>query len=198
MMTMIARWRDKMAEPLDEWQEKIRQQWLSLNPKERLVLSILAVIMFLLIAALAAKEGAGFFLRQAGKAENNYKNIERIQRLSDELLRQRADISRYEMLKTKRGDSFKLSGFLEDEASKAGVVISKMAPTKVKATSDYGEEEWVEVQFSKETNLDSLLKFLSHVEEGLGVRLVELSIKPDFTNPTKLEAVVTVANIKDL
>ncbi|MBN8555981.1 MAG: type II secretion system protein M [Deltaproteobacteria bacterium] len=198
MMTMILRWRDKIAEPLDEWQEKIRQQWISLNPRERMVLSILAAIMVLLIAALIIKEGAGFFLRQAGKAENNYKNIERIQRLSDDLLKQRADISRYEMLKTKRGESFKLSSFLEGEASKSGIVISKMAPTKVKAISDYGDEEWVEIQFSKETNLDSLLKFLTRAEEGLGVRLVELSIKPDFANPTNLEVIATVANIKEL
>src|SRR4051812_8391536 len=121
MMSAIIRWKEKIAEPIEEWQEKARQQWLSLNPRERLILSVLASVMTLMIAALMIKEATGFFLRQASMAENNYKNIERIQKLSDDLLQQRSDISRYEMLKAKRGENFKLPAFIEAEASKVGV-----------------------------------------------------------------------------
>jgi type II secretory pathway component PulM len=198
MMAIFSKWKEKIVEPLEDWQEKARQQWLSLNPRERLILSGLASVMTLLLMALFIKEATGFFFRQTSMAENNFKNIERIQRLSDELLQQKVEISRYDALKEKRGEDFKLSSYIEAEAARVGISITKMAPTKVKSGKDSGEEDWVEVQLSRDTTLSPLLKFLAGVEQGLGVRIVELSVKPDFTNPSKLEVTAIIANSKNL
>lgn len=187
-----------MFEPLEEFQEKARQQWLSLNPRERTVLSVLAGVLCLLLSALVVKEAAGFFFRAESMAQNNLKNIERIQRLSDELLQQRSEMGRYDRLKGKRGEDFKITTYIETEAAKFGLSIAKMAPTKAQIDDKAPAQDWVEVALGKEATLDRVLKFLDSVEETLGVRIIELSIKTQFQDPTKLEVTTIIANLREL
>lgn len=194
---IVPQWREKVVEPLEELQERLRQQWLSLNARERMVLSILAGVMCILLSALIVKEAATFFFRSELEAQNNLKNIEKIQRVSQELLTQRTDISRYDRLKEKRGEAFKISTFIESEAQKFGITIAKMAPVKAQVDEKAPEQEWVEVQV-KDARLDSLTKFLQSAEETLGLRIVELDLKPSFSDTTKLEMTATFANLKEL
>lgn len=197
MAGLITQWREKVQEPLEELQERLRQQWLSLNSRERLILSILAGVMCLLLSILVIKEATTFFFRSELQAQNNLKNIEKIQRISQDLLSQRSDITRYDRLLDRRGEGFKISTFIEDEAKKYGIVIAKMAPVKAQVDDKAPEQEWVEVQL-KDVSLDSVMKFLQSVEEMLGIRMVELSIKPQFSDSTKLEVTTIFANLKEL
>lgn len=194
---IIPHWREKIVEPLEELQERLRQQWLSLNARERLILSILAGFMCLLLSALVIKEATTFFFRSEFEAQNNLKNIERIQRISQDLLSQRSDIARYDRLKEKRGETFKFSNFIESEAKKFGIGIAKMAPVKAAVDDKAPEQEWVEVQL-KDANLDALMKFFQSAEEMLGVKIVEMNIKPQFSDSTKLEATAIFANLHEL
>lgn len=191
-------WREKIVEPLDELQERGRQQWMTLNPRERLIVSVLASVMVVLVAVLVVKEAFTFFSKHENQVQSMMDHIGEIQKLAGEISKQRSDLVKYERLRNKRGNDFKLSTFLEGEARRYNVAIEKLSPTKPKTTEKDSDEEWVEVKLAKETTLDAALKFLQAAEEPIGVRLVELEIKPQFTDPTKLDVLAIVASRKEI
>jgi type II secretory pathway component PulM len=199
MMEKLRHLKEKIGERYDEAQEKLRATWLAFNPREKMVVSILAGIMGFLIVALIVKETSTLFSRASSEAESNYKNIEKIQALLRELSQQHSDLMRYERLRGKRGENFKLSGFLESEATRYGAVVDKVAPTRALLGDgkENAREEWVEVQL-KDTSLDSMLKFLSSIEETLGLKIVELKVKPQFADSTKLDITAVISSTKDL
>lgn len=197
MAGIMTQWREKIAEPLEEIQEKVRQQWLGLNARERLILSILAGVLCLLLSVLILKEATTFFFRSELEAQNNLRSVEKIQRISQELLAQRSEMQRYDRLKEKRGDGFKISSFIEKQAQAVGINISRMAPTKALTAENETDADWVEVQV-KEASLESSTQFLSSVEEALGVRLVELEMKPLFSDVTKIEFLAIFSVQKEL
>jgi type II secretory pathway component PulM len=197
-MNWTQMWREKIVEPLDELQERGRQQWMTLNPRERLIVSALASVMVVLIAVLVVKEAFTFFSKHENQVQSMMDHIGDIQKLAGEISRQRSDLVKYERLRNKRGNDFKLSTFLEGEARRYNVAIEKLSPTKPKTTEKDADEEWIEVKLAKETTLDAALKFLQAAEEPIGVRLVELEIKPQFTDPTKLDVLAIVASRKEI
>lgn len=198
-MTKIKQfWREKIAEPLDELQERARQQWMTLAPRERMILSVLASVFSLLLAILLVKEAFTFFSRHEDQVAESLSQITEIQKLSAEISRQRDGLGQYERLLARRDQDFKLNTFLETEARKFGVTVEKISPTKARLQEGDPEQEWVEVRLGKETSLDNSLKFLKSLEEPIGVRLVDLQIKPQFTDPTKLEVIATVASLKEI
>lgn len=201
-MAKLEKWRErlreKVFEPLEEWQEKGRQHWLSLNPRERVIVSVLAAVMTTLIAVLVVKEAVGFIYRHEYLAESNLKNVARIQKLTSDLNQQRSDLLKFERLKGKRGTDFQLNKYLENEAGRSGVSIAKISPTKSKTTQPSENMEWVEVQLMQETMLMPALQFLQSIDETLGLQLVELSIKPQFADPTKLNITAVISNDKSL
>lgn len=192
MMDAVKRFRDRFSEPLEDLQERARSYWLGLAPRERLILSILGGLTALLFTALLLKETFGFFLGHEHMTESNLKNVSRIQTLAGELATQRADMMKYERLLSRRPSPFKLSTYVESEAQKYGIGVSKAAPSKAPANASEGEE-FLEITLSSGVGLDRLLKMLQSLEETLGVRLVELTIKPEFADPTKLNVVFTIA-----
>ncbi len=199
MMQKLRQLREKVGERFDELQEKVRAQWMEFNPREKLIVSVLAGVMGLLVFALVAKETTSLFSRVSSEAENNYKNIEKIQSLMKDLQLQQTDLSRFIRLREKRGENFKLQGFVESEAVKFGTVVSKVAPTR--ALDDSGKEikteEWIEVHL-KDASLDSMLKFLSSIEDTLGLRIVNLKVNTQFADPTKLDLITVIASTTTL
>lgn len=191
-------WREKIVEPLDELQERARQQWLTLAPRERLIVSVLASVMIALLGILVVKEAFTFFSRHENQVSESIQNITEIQNLASEISKQRVDLIRYERLRNKRDKDFKLSPFLESEARKFSVSIEKISPTKARTTEKDPAEEWVELKLGKDTTLDSALKFFQGVEEPLGLRIIEMSIKPQFADPTKLEVTAIIAGKKEI
>jgi len=198
-MTKLSQiWREKILEPFEELQERARQQWLTLAPRERLIVSVLASTMVLLLSILIIKEAFTFFSHHENQVSESLINIGEIQALASELSKQRSDLVRYERLRNRRDKDFKLTTFLESEAQKFSVVIDKMNPTKARTTEKDPSEDWVELKLGSNSNLDSVLKFFQGVEEPLGLRVVELAIKPQFTDPTKLEVTATIAAKKEI
>ncbi|MDB5036886.1 MAG: hypothetical protein JWQ35_414 [Bacteriovoracaceae bacterium] len=199
MIQKIRAYKEKFFEKFDEVQEKLRAQWFAFNPREKMIVSILAGVMGFLIVALIIKETSSLFSKASSDAENNYKNIEKIQTLLKDLSQQRSDLMRYEKLRGNRGESFKLSGFLETESAKYGITIAKTSPARALSADgkESKNEEWLSVDI-KDTSLDSILKFLSSVEETLGLRVVELKVKPQFADATKLDVTTVIASLKDL
>lgn len=191
-------WNEKLAEPLEEIQERLRQHWLSLAPRERMIVSILGSVLLFLLAVLLVKEAYTFFSRHENQITESMSQMTDIQQLSAELSRQRNDLSQFERLRSRRSEDFKLSTFLETEARKYGVTLEKVSPTKPRDVDVAKEEDWMEVRLAKDTTLDNALKFLRSVEEVLGVRLIDLQIRPQFTDPTKLEVIATVASRKEI
>src|SRR4051794_18444757 len=111
---MIRQFREKVIEPFEEYQEKARLWWMSLAPREKLILASAAAIASLLVIALVAKQANDLLISTASTSANNVQNIERIQKLAAELSVQRQGLMRYEQLKGKRGSGdFKLTSFLE-------------------------------------------------------------------------------------
>ena len=190
--------KEKIQEPAEELQERLRQQWLSLNTRERLILSSLASLVVLLLSVLIIKEAFSFFSRHENRVQETMNSIGDIQELSAEIGRQKIELGRYERLKAKRGSDFKIASFLENESRKFGVTVEKASPTKSKSTTATADEDWMELKLGKDTNLDAALKFLQSIEEPLGVRIVELTIKPQFADPTKLEVLAIVAAQKEI
>ncbi len=193
---MKLQWREKMIEPMDELQEKARQQWQSFAPRERLILTILAALMSLSLSVLVLKEGYSFYSGHANQVETNFKNVDKIQSLISELKSQRSSLLKYERLSTKIGPDFDLNSYMQSQATKFGVSLTKTAPTRPKTGSDNSKEEWLEIQMAP-TSLDSAIRFLESVEESLGIRLVELSVKPQFADPSKLDITAIWAHSKD-
>lgn len=198
-MNKLRQWKEKAGERVDEIQEKVRAQWLAFNPREKMIVSILAGVMGFLVVTLVLKETIGLFSKVSSEAETNFKNIERLQSLLKDLQQQKTDLSRYDRLRGKRGETFQFQGFLESEAAKFGAVVQKVSPVRAITGSEKEKptEEWMEVQL-KDTSLDSMLKFLSSVEDTLGLRLVELKVKPQFADATKLDITAIIASSKNL
>jgi len=163
-----------------------------------MIVSVLASVMIVLLGVLVVKETVTFFSRHENQVQAMMDHIGEIQKLSSEISKQRSDLIRYERLRNRRGQDFKLSTFLESEARKYNVVLEKVGPTKPRNPDDAAEEEWVEVQLGKDTTLDAALKFFQSAEEPIGVRLVELQMKPQFTDPTKLDVTAIMAAKKEI
>jgi type II secretory pathway component PulM len=199
MIQKFRQFKEKTIERFDETQEKVRAQWMAFNPREKMIVSTLAGVMLLLLVVLIVKETSSLFSRVSNEAGSNYKNIERIQSLMKDLAQQRADLQRYERLRGKRGDSFKLQSFIESEATRYGAMVQKVSPVRAMGTNDKEktDEEWMEVQL-KDTSLDSMLKFLTSIEETLGLRIVELKVKTQFADSTKLEITAVIASVKNI
>jgi type II secretory pathway component PulM len=191
-------WKEKIVEPLDDLQERARLAWSGLAPREKLILSILGSVFGLLLVIFLLKESVAFFSRHETEMEQNAVAIQEIQGLTERLAKQRLELSLYERLKNRRPSPFSLNNFLESEARKVGVSLQKTAPTKSRAEEGAAEEEWMEIQLATGVSLDMAMKYLALVEEPLGVRIVELTMKPQFTDPSKLDVVAIIAARKDL
>ena len=74
-MNLALLWRERIAEPFEEIQEKARQQWMALNPRERMILSVLASALVVLLAVLLLKEAVVFFSRHEIQMQENLTNI---------------------------------------------------------------------------------------------------------------------------
>ncbi len=203
-MKLIQKFREQFQEPFEEYQEKARQFWLTLAPREKIIISVLTGILGVLIVVFVVKESTSLLISASSTAERNMENAERIQRLAAELSDQRMELQRYTQLDQKRGgENFSLTGFLNAQAAEAGVTVAKVSSTRPRVTAGKTEsadeaEEWVEVQFGKGAALEPTMRFLSEAEEALGVRLVELTIKPDFAEPNKLDVTAVFAGKKTL
>lgn len=195
-MSLKLFWKEKIAEPWDELQEKLRAQWAALAPRERLILSVLGSVFAILLSVLLIKEAFTFFNRHETKAESDLLNISEIQKLSSELSTQRNELNRYESLRRKRGEPFQINQFFESQARDFNVNLDKISPAKPRGEAS--DEEWVEVRLGKSTTLSSALKFLKSAEEAIGVRLVDLEMKPQFTDMTKLDVVAIFAIKQEL
>src|SRR4051812_31106261 len=93
------RWREKILDPFEEYQEKARLQWMALKPRERWILGVTAVVMSFLIVVLVIREVNQFFFSHTLEAESNMKNVDTIERMASELLQQKGQMLRYEQLK---------------------------------------------------------------------------------------------------
>lgn len=197
-MNLPAVWKEKFAEPIEELQERARQQWLTLKPTERLIISVLAAILALLTAILIVKEAFTFFSRHETQVQESLENINEIQKLSAEISDQRMNLREYDRLKSRRGETFKINSFLETEGQRLGVAIEKVSPTKSRSSEKGSDEEWYEIKLGKNTTLDMAIRYLQAVQEPLGVRLIDLSMKPQFTDPTHLEVIAVIAALKEI
>lgn len=196
---MLRRWKDKFVEKVEEVQEKFRAQWLALNDREKKILTTLAALVGVLIFAVAVKETSAVFTHVASQSESNIKNLERIQSYVQELQSQNSDLMKYERMFAKRGGDFVFTSFIDTEAKRFGLNLTKTSPTRAltdsKSDKSDNLEEWLEVQI-KDASIDSLVKFLASIEETLGLQLVDLSIKPQFQDITKLDMTVVISNKK--
>jgi len=188
----------KIFEPLADVQDKVRQYWVTLNPRERIILSVLAGVMSLLVVAVVIKQSVGFVFNQASQAEDTLKNITKIQRLSETWIQQRGELLRYERMRGRRGDNFDLIPFINDLASKYGTTVTKISPTRPSSATKDMKADWVEVKLGGTTSLSSAMKLLRSIEEPLGVRIHELTIKPQFSDKTKVEVRALVVNLTEL
>ena len=194
----MAAWKEKFSERFDEIRERARSWWLGLAPREKIVLSSLAGLVGLLLVAVILKETSFVLNQVAHQAESNYKNMEKIQNWIGELRNQRTSLSRYERLKERRGETFDFQAFIESEAKKFTLTLAKSAPARVVGGANLEkEEDWLQVEL-KDGALENLVKFMAGLEETLGLRLVEFTIKTQFQDPTKMDAVVVVASKKTL
>jgi hypothetical protein len=64
-------------------------------------------------------------------------------------------------------------------------------------TGEAKDKEYLEVQV-KEATLDSALRFLQGIEQTLGLQVLDLTVKPDYANPSRLEMTAVISNQKDL
>ena len=189
-------WKEKISEPLDELQEKLKAQWSTLAPRERLILSILGAVFVVLLSTLVFKEAFTFFNRHEIKAEADVQNVSEIQKLSSEISAQRNEINRFDSLKRSRGEPFQINQFIEGRARDFNVSLEKISPAKPRGENS--GEEWVEVRLGKTTSLSAALRFLKSVEEAIGVRIVDLEMKPQFADMTKLDVVAVIAIKQEL
>ncbi len=189
-------WNERWTERFEEQRERVRTWWLGLAPREKSVLSVLAGLVVVLLMAVIIKETSVILNRVASQAESNYGHMERIQTWVSELQNQRASLMRYDRLKQQRRDDFEFQAFIEQEAKRFNINLSKSAPARVVGgPSVEKSEEWLEVDL-KDAALENLVKFLASIEDTLGLRLVELQIKTQFQDPTKLDSTLIVSNKK--
>jgi hypothetical protein len=187
----------KILEKAQDLQEKARQFWMTLNMREKILLSIIAGFMSVLVVAAVVKQGAGLVFERASQAEQTVQNIGKIERLAKKLIQQRGPLLRYERLRAKRGDNFDAISFIKTQASKFGAEVKKVSPTRPKEASEENLE-WIELQLGGQTSLSAAMKLLESIEEPLGVRIVELSIKPQFSKKSQLEVTALITNAKEL
>lgn len=199
MIQKLKVFREKFTEKFEETHEKLRAQWMSFSPREKMVVSIMAGVMGLLVCALIIKEGATLVSRVSSQSERNLENIEKIQVLLRDLSAQKADLMKYERLRGKRGETFDLQKFLVEEATRYGANLEKSLPTRALSPDgkEIKNEDWVEVTL-KDASLDATLKFLSSIEDTLGLKVMELKMKPQFADPTKFEVVTLISSARNL
>ncbi len=190
-------WRDKVVERFEDLQERARQQWMTLAPRERLIVSVMASLLVVLLSVLVVKEVFTFFSRHDRAVQASLENIGSIQSLSAEISAQRTQLIQFDRLRNMRGAEFQLNSFLENQARQFALSVEQINPTKVRTPNPSAEEDWVEVKLAKDVRLDGVLKWLRAIEEPLGIRIIDLQIKPQFADPTKLEVSAVVAATKE-
>ena len=187
----------KPLELINEWQEKVRQYWITLNPREKILLSSVAGVMCLLLVLAVGKQIFGAVFERAAQAEQVQANIGTIDRLSKKLRKQQGSLLSYERLRRLRGDNFDLIAEIRKNAPLYGADIKKLAPTRAKKATEE-DAEWIELELGGSTTLSAAVKLLESIERPLGVRIVELSMKPQFSNKSQFEVTALIMNLKEL
>lgn len=194
----IQRFKDKWSDTRTDLQEKLSQFWQNLQPRERLLLSITVGTTTFLLLLFFIKNTISVFYDQSTKAEKNYASYSKIQQLAEEMIKQKPLLLRYERLRAKRDENFNTTNFIQQQAANAGVTLTQISPTRPRGTKETENTEWFELKMGEGSTLPSALKLLQSIEEVLGMKVVEISVKPQFSDPTQLDVTAVIMNVKNL
>lgn len=186
--------RDQIFEQAEAAREQLRSFWAGLAPRERLILSVASGLLGLVLISFSAKQIGSLFLSSDFDLEQNLEDARRIQSLVAELKNGRFQARRYDRLKEQRPASFQIESFLATQAQTFGLQIREVRPRRINsANAAQSNEKLFEVDIAKGASLDASLRFLESVEEVIGVRLVELRIRPEFEDASQLDVSFVVA-----
>jgi|GEM_PF-5989726 len=189
-------WKEKILEKFELLQDQARTTWSNLNKREKIILSSALGLLALTLFAFLIKQFSAFLLSPGFSLEANLKEIHHIQYTVRELKDLRMDARRFDRLQMQQSSNFQLNSFIEQEAQTYRVTLKEIKPTRAKSSLAKEKDELYEIQLDPSTSLEASLRFLSGVESALGVRILNLNMKPNYTDPTKLEVQAVIAYSK--
>ncbi|PIR22700.1 MAG: hypothetical protein COV44_05975 [Deltaproteobacteria bacterium CG11_big_fil_rev_8_21_14_0_20_45_16] len=190
--------RDRLFEQFELRQDQARQQWSKLNQREQIILGAAGSVFALALLVFSLRLLGGLFSSPVFQTEQALDDIQKIQSMIGELRSLRLQVRLFDRQADQKTEDFQVTRYLEEQAQRFGVKIEELKPTRAKSSLVSDEEELFEFNLGKEVSLDQSLKFLEAVEAPLGLRLLSLQMKPNYTDPNKLEVRATIAHHKDL
>ena len=190
--------RDGLFEHFELWQDQARQHWTKLNQREQIILGAAGSIFAMALLVFSLRLLSGLFSSPVFQTEQALDDIQKIQSMIGELRTLRLQVRLFDRQTDQKAADFQVTGYLEEQAQKFGLKIEELKPTRAKSSLVSDEDELFEFSLGKEVSLDQSLKFLEAVEAPLGLRLLSLQMKPNFTDPNKLEVRATIAHHKGL
>jgi hypothetical protein len=189
--------RENLNHQLEVIRDRCQSFWISLAPREKLILIIAGSLAGFFSIVFVGQLLGRLILESGPSVQDRYVDSKEVIRYISELRGQRFQVQRYDRLKSQRLESFDLEDFLSRESKSFGLelesVVAKRMPS---GTSIEASEKLFSVKLKSGASLDGGLRFLSKVEDILGLRILELSMAPQFDDPSKLNISFEIA-LKD-
>jgi hypothetical protein len=194
----LADLKDKISQTIDGLQDQAQSAWANFSKRERIILGSAAGLFAVALLALALKFLGGFISGSQFDSAKTMKEVHEIQKLISELKSLKFKADQFDRKSKQKGEKFTMTKHIEDKAKRFRVTVKGVKPTR--ATSSLTEEgdELFEVQLASGSSLDDSLRFLDAVEDPIGVRIISMSMKPNFTDPSKFDVKFRVAHTKEL
>jgi general secretion pathway protein M len=180
---------------MKRWLQPLRATFESLAPRERLLISVVALLVALAVVWFGVVQR---MLDYRARAEERVAAAERelqvIQRLREEFEEVKGRLSSVEQ-RIASGESANLRTTLETLASRAAVKIESMEPQASPASDRYRETK-VEVGL-KQVTLPQTVRYLHEIEQTSQVLSVKtLRIRTRSDNPELLDVTFTVSSFE--
>lgn len=193
-MQQIQQWKEQALEGIETAREKVIQFWKPLNIREKWILgvagtSFASLLFYVLLSQTWAWVGSRIQGEQISERE-----IRQVQRLVEDLMSHRMEIRRYERLRLEKGENFNLESYIRDQANQLGLSIRSLEPIQPTTPLVGPEEEYLELKLELQSPLAGSLRLLDQLESILGVRVVTLSMKPNFSDRSQVEVTAGIAH----
>lgn len=194
---MLRRLKEKILENFEVYQEQFRGWWSKLAFREKVILGSASGLLGLVLLLAGAQQGFELLSSAFGRVDLA-ERLTQVQSQVNRILQLQSQANRYDQLRGGLSDEFNFETEVNRRASRLGLNIDALRPSSTKSLLAEESSRLYEIRFSKETNLDRSLRFLDDLQSILGVRLINLRMKPGFQDRSQFEVEALFAVSEDL
>lgn len=187
----------KILEQIEPYQDKIKDYWNALSQREKIIAGITGAVFALAVVYSIGTQLVGVVSSLRFDSQNAQEQIADIQALAARVQNYKREATRYERLVQRRGENFQVNSFVENAARRSGVSIKSISPQRVRSGGAEEGAELYNLELESGATLEASLRFLKDLEEVIGLKILTLSMKTDFTDASKLEVKASLSFRKE-